>query len=102
MFLDVEKKYELSDTLFWDTNPNSVNPKTHALAIIERVLTRGKLEEFRHLVAFYGRNEIRNEIKNIQYLDEITMYYGHHIFQIPLEELTCYTLRQSLPKRGDY
>lgn len=41
--------------LFWDTNPNKIDPKKNAQYIIERVLDFGRDKEVRWLYRFYDK-----------------------------------------------
>jgi hypothetical protein len=102
MFLDVDRKYELSDALFWDTRPELVNAHKHRVQIIERVLTRGSMNEFRNILHYYGKNGVRESIKSIQYLDDKTMRFCNFYFKLPFEEMRCYVSKQTRPDTVDF
>jgi hypothetical protein len=46
--------------LFWDTDPSTIDPETHAPYVIARVLSYGTLRTARALEAYYGRGRIRS------------------------------------------
>jgi len=46
-------------SLFWDVDPKTIDPKKHARYIIERVLEFGNDGEVRWLFAFYPQSLIR-------------------------------------------
>lgn len=51
-------------SLFWDVDPKTINPKKHARYIIERVLDFGTDQEVRWLFRYYSRRLIRNTLRS--------------------------------------
>lgn len=47
-------------SLFWDVDPNTVDPKKHGRYIIERILEFGRDDEIRWLVHYYSSQIIRD------------------------------------------
>lgn len=45
-------------SLFWDINPNSLNPQKHAKYIIERIMDFGNDDEVRWMRCYYPKNLI--------------------------------------------
>ena len=80
----------LRDHLFWDIPGEVLDPVKSKRLIIDRVSTRGNLNEFRQVFSLYGREEFINTIKQIGYLDNKTVNYLVKIFGIRKEELRCY------------
>jgi hypothetical protein len=56
-------------TLFWDVDPKTIDPKKHARYIIERVLDFGNDQEVKWLVHYYSSRLIRNTVNNSRVLD---------------------------------
>lgn len=50
-------------SLFWDVDPKTIDPKKHARYIIERVLEFGTDEEVRWLWRTYSQYVIRDVVK---------------------------------------
>ncbi len=50
--------HETSQTLFWDMNPKTVDPKKHATYVIERITDFGKDEEVRWMVHYYPKQKL--------------------------------------------
>ncbi len=48
--------------LFWDTNPNKIDPKKNAQYIIERVADFGRDDEVRGVFKFYKKSFIQKVI----------------------------------------
>ena len=55
-------------SLFWDVDPNTVDPKKHARYIIERVLDFGTDKEARWLWDTYSKSLVRDVVKNSRVL----------------------------------
>ncbi len=102
MFLDENKRYELSNRLFWDTEPDNLEATKHKRYIIQRVLTRGTIEEFRSILDFYGKESVRGTVKEIRDLDNVTMHFCRDFFELPFEEMKCKILKQSQPQHWNY
>ena len=80
----------LREHLFWDIPHDFIDPEKSKRLIIERVTTRGTMDEFRQVLNFYGQKEFLQTIKQIGYLDNKTVNYLVKIFGIRKEELKCY------------
>jgi len=93
---------ELRKSLFWDTDYDKLDWDKHISYVVSRVLQRGTLEDFRNIVAYYGKEKLREVIKNIRYLDKKPMYFSSIYFEIPLTEIRCYNIRQSRKLHWDY
>lgn len=46
-------------TLFWDVDPDTIDPDKHARYIIERILDFGNKDEVRWLFSYYPREKIK-------------------------------------------
>ena len=92
----------ISAALFWDTKMENINWNTNAPYVVERVLSRGAWADFKTLLAFYGKERIRNEALNLRYLDKRTLAFCASYFNIPIEKFRCYTTQQSNPGHWSY
>ena len=81
--------------LFWDVNINNLDANLHKRLIIERVFSLGNLKEFRTIMEYYGWETVREEIKNVGYLDPKTFEFAVSFLKIPRKEMKCYILKQS-------
>jgi len=93
---------ELRPSLFWDANVQTLDLQKHKTQVIERILMRGRLEEYRDMMKFYGSDTVRDVVLNARYLDKYTMAFCSTIFDIPLTEFRCYKLAQLNPGHWDY
>ncbi len=84
----------LSPHLFWDIDFSQLDWNKHQLLIVERVIERGTYKEFRLVESHYGKKEMTRIIKNLSYLHIKDIAFVHTYFDIPLNELKCYTRKQ--------
>lgn len=56
---DIGWIHQLSPDLFWDVQIDQVNPEKNLRWLVERVLTRGRLEDWQLLTAHVGYQRLR-------------------------------------------
>lgn len=93
---------ELSRSLFWDTDYDKLDWEKNARFIVERVLQMGNVEDFRQIKRYYGKKKLQELIKNIRYLDRKPMYFASVYFDIPLNDMRCFIIKQSNTIHWDY
>ncbi|MBF0433347.1 MAG: hypothetical protein HQK83_18865 [Fibrobacteria bacterium] len=76
--------------LFWDVDPEKIDYKQHARFIIERVLSRGSLDDWLYIKAKYTLSEIKKHVVNIRSMDKKSLSFCSKILDIPREEFRCY------------
>jgi hypothetical protein len=94
-FLDIKKlerklasgEFPFSQYLFWDTPIQNIDIKTNSRYIVERVLTRGFLEDFYLLNKMYSKEEIVADIKKSKELDAKTVDFCSYYFNLPKSEM---------------
>jgi len=84
----------LSKSLFWDTDTTKLDPKKHKAYIIDRVLARGTLEEFKIIKDFYGKTKIKNVAKKLRYMNNIELNFCSIYFKLPITQFRCYIYKQ--------
>lgn len=92
----------LRQSLFWDTDIQKIDLQKHKASVIERITTRGHLEEFRDMMQFYGKDTVKNSLLNARWLDKVTLAFCSTIFETPETEFRCYKLAQSNPEHWNY
>ena len=80
----------LSHYLFWDCNVNMLDPHIDKKLVIERVFSRGTENDEKEIFLFYGKEEIRNTVPEIKYLDRKTLNYLSVVLNVPKENFKCY------------
>lgn len=58
-----KKKMRFRQSLFWDVDPRTIDPKKHARYIIERVMDFGNDQEVRWLFYHYPRRMLRETLE---------------------------------------
>jgi len=85
-----EKQIRLRKSLFWDVPANSLDLDNNKRLILERVFSRGNIEEFRSVNRYYSREEIRETVKQIGHLDNKTIHFISRTYQIKPDDFKCY------------
>jgi hypothetical protein len=93
---------ELTRSLFWDVEYDKLDYKLHAPFIVERVLNRGHLEDFRAILKYYGKDQLKDIATKIRYLDKKTLHFCSAFFKEPLDNFRCYTQKQLNQTHWDY
>ena len=93
---------KLRPSLFWDVNIDDIDLKKHQASVIERITLRGRFEEFRAILHFYGKEIVKNVLLQARYLDKITLSYCSTIFEVPKTEFRCYKLAQLNQEHWNY
>ena len=81
----------MSPSLFWDIDISKLDWDAHKQLITERVIQRGNFKEIQEITNHYGMTETRSIIKRISWLEKKDLAFVHIYFNIPLNELKCYT-----------
>lgn len=93
---------KLNNALFWDIDFEQIDYRKNVRFVIERVLTRGNLQDWQELKRFYGLAKIKEEVIQIRYLDKITLNFCHTFFKIPKEKFRCYNTEPSIRQLWNY
>jgi hypothetical protein len=93
---------QFSTNLFWDIDEETLDVEKNARFIVERVLTSGRLADWRKLVELYGLDGIKKEVVNIRYLDAITLNFCSNFFDLPKTQFRCYNQPQSIQQLWPY
>ncbi len=59
----MKKVIKFRQSLFWDVDPKTINPKKHATYIIERILDFGDDREVRWMWNYYPKRQIADTVK---------------------------------------
>jgi hypothetical protein len=81
-------------SLFWDVDVSKLDWERHKQLIIERVVQRGSLKAIQEITNHYGIRELKRTLKELPYLDKRDIAFVHIYFDIPLNELKCYTRKR--------
>ena len=79
--------FPFSQFLFWDTQVEHINTEQHKNYIIERVISRGLLQDFYFLLQLYTQEEIKEALRKSKMLDKKTVNFCSHYFNLPKKEM---------------
>ena len=96
------KRMILRETLFWDVDPGKLDADKSKMLIIERVLSRGNMEEFKQLTEFYSTKTLIDTVIHIGYLDKKTMSFIASYLNFPIKDFLCYKKNQSNPAHCNF
>jgi hypothetical protein len=68
-------------TLFWDVDPKTINPKKHARYIIERIMDFGNDDEVRWMWRHYPKSLLRDVAMHSRVLHDKTRPFWRLILQ---------------------
>ncbi len=84
----------LSNRLYWDVDPSSLDWEKDMPLIVIRVVERGTIEEWRTILRKYGLNKIVATAKKIRSMDLMAVNFLAQISDTPITEFLCYNTRQ--------
>lgn len=93
---------QLTRTIFWDTRYESIDWIQNAPYVIDRVLHYGTLNDWRQIVAFYGREKVKRIVLNLRYLDKRALSFCAAYFQTPKEQFRCFNTEPSIREQWSY
>ena len=84
----------LSQRLFWDVDPETIDDRAHCRYVIQRVLERGSLEDIRATVAHYTMPFMIAEAQQIRSLDPVTLAFAACLGNVKEETFKSYNVRR--------
>lgn len=93
---------QLRPSLFWDTDIQNIDLQKHRAAVIERIMVRGRYEEYKAMIRYYGKTTVKQVMLNARHMDKRTLAFCSTIFDVPETEFRCYKLAQLNPEHWDY
>ena len=93
---------QLSKQAFWDVDFDKIDFNKNSRFVIEKVITRGLLEDFFSLRKYYGDSKIKKEITKSRWLSDLDIYFCCSVFDLEPQQFKCYTTKQSNPELWVY
>ncbi|MGB3524741.1 MAG: hypothetical protein WBB32_02115 [Flavobacteriales bacterium] len=95
-------KPEFARRIFWDVDFDKLDYDAKASFVIERVFERGDVPDIRNCRRYYGDEKVIEALLKAKFLPLDTLHFVSAIFNKPMEDFRCYTLRQSNPTLFPY
>lgn len=75
--------------LFWDTNPDKLDPSAYPIYTIERVLEHGDEEDVAWLLGLFTREQIRDVLRTDRHLSPRSANFWALFFGLPAHEVAA-------------
>ncbi len=98
MFFDNYKQHpdaRLRPSLFWEYDWEQIDWEQMKQVVIQRVIERGRMDDFYAMLNMYGLEEVKDGIRKIPSMNAKDMSFVCNVFGLTKEELRCYTRKQS-------
>jgi hypothetical protein len=98
MFFDNFKshqKAQIRETLLWEYDLDQLNWEDMRTLVVQRVVERGRMNDFYAILNLYGLKGVQDAIKQIAYLNPKDIAFVCSVFNLKKEDLKCYTKQQS-------
>ena len=84
----------LSQRLFWDVDPETINDDLHRRYVIQRVLERGSLSDLRLTIDRYTLPLMIAEAQQMRPLDPVTLAFAACLGNVKEESFRCFASKQ--------
>lgn len=82
---------QLRPALFWDVNPGELDPVLHARQIIQRVIERGTLTEWKATRQHYGDGKLRSVVTSLRWLSRRDVAFCCAALDLIPDDFRCCT-----------
>ena len=84
----------LSQRLFWDVDPETINVDLHRRYVIQRVLERGSLSDLRLTIDHYTLPLMIAEAQQMRSLDPVALAFAVCLGNVKEESFRCFASKQ--------
>ena len=84
----------LSKQAFWDVDMDKIDYEKNAAHVVEKVIERGKAEDFDSLLKYYGFNKVGQLALQANWLSDIAMNFCCVLFNLKPTDFKCYEKKQ--------
>lgn len=99
MFFDNYKSHQnaqLRKSLLWEYDLDQFNWIDMRILVVQRVIERGRMNDFHAILNLYGLSGVKEAIKQIAYLNPKDLSFVCSVFNLEKEDLRCYKKQQSM------
>lgn len=101
MFFDKYKQHreaKIRESLLWEYDLSRFDWQAMRDIVVQRVVERGRVDDFYAMLNMYGVEGVRESIKEISVMNAKDMSFVCSVFDIEKKELKCYSRKQSRPQ----
>ena len=84
----------LSKQAFWDVDMDKIDYEKNARHVVEKVIERGKIEDFNNLLRFYGLKRVKELALQALWLSDVSISFCCTIFKVKPTDFKCYEKKQ--------
>ena len=95
-------KPTLSKQAFWDVDMSKIDYEKNARYIVEKVIERGKAEDFNNILSFYGFEKVKELALQANSLSDISINFCCVLFKVKPTDFKCYEKKQSNRRHWDF
>ncbi|MBN1185590.1 MAG: hypothetical protein JXB49_25110 [Bacteroidales bacterium] len=82
---------QLKPHYFWDVDRSAIDDTANKRLVIERIITYGTLGEISLIISNYGRSEVIDVIRKLNFIDPKTLNFMAKLFNLSKTDFKCYT-----------
>ncbi|MBI2484187.1 hypothetical protein HYV71_03315 [Candidatus Uhrbacteria bacterium] len=90
------KVFQFRQTLFWDVDPQTIDPHKNARYVIERMLNFGDMKDIHWLFGYYPKHQIKKVVVSSRSLHKKSANFWGLVFNIPKSHIRCL---QAVPQK---
>ena len=90
----LHKDAKIRNSLLWEYEIEKINWQQMRNVIVQRVIERGRMNDFYALLNTYELEGVQEAIRQIPFLNNKDLAFICSVFDIKKEELKCYTKKQ--------
>ena len=84
----------LSKQAFWDVDMDKIDFEKNAVHVVEKVIERGRAEDFDNLIKFYGFKQVKTLALQAHWLSDISINFCCALFKVKPTDFKCYEKKQ--------
>lgn len=85
---------QIRSSLLWEYASDEIDYDSMKTVIVQRVIERGRIEDFYAILNRFGLDEVKKAIKEIAYLSDKDIAFVCIIFDLNKKEFKCYSMKQ--------
>jgi hypothetical protein len=84
----------LSKQAFWDVDMSKIDYVKNARHVVEKVIERGKAEDFDNVLNFYGFEKVKDLALQANWLSDVSINFCCILFKVTPTDFKCYEKKQ--------
>ncbi len=91
--MEKDKPY-ISKQAFWDVDFDKIDYEKHDRFVVEKVIERGKHQDFLNILKFYGFKRVKTLALNAVWLSDSSINFCCTLFHVNPTDFKCYEKKQ--------